>query len=297
MKLKLIFSLLISMLLFYKVYSVYNNDNDCNSVGDLVVIGDVHGCSQCLKQTLFKNGITNNDGLWIAGNRTVVQLGDIVGRGPDDLRVIKYIQQIELEAEQVNGKWIQLVGNHEDMELNGDYRYANDGPYGMYNDGSPAGSGFGNIDARIKQLGANGEIGKWLRQKPIIYKWNDIVMVHGGISSKEIAELGVDKINQEFWNGNTEVANHILWDRSLSLGEESVTCDILESILNELNANRMVVGHTITSFIKPGYIVVKCNEKMILTDVGMSSAFPSIPKYFKAAHFFKTDNNTTIYKY
>ena len=46
-----------------------------------------------------------------------------------------------------------------------------------------------NINSRIKEF-KGGEIGKWLRQKPIIYKWNDIVMVHGGISSKEIAKIG-----------------------------------------------------------------------------------------------------------
>jgi len=263
---------------------------DPSLVGDLVVVGDVHGCPDCLQATLFANGVTDSDAHWIAGNRTVVQLGDLIGRGPDDPGVIAFVQRMQLEAAIAGGEWIQLLGNHEYMELNGDFRYANDG---MEISPSPSPSpssqciGFCSLKARQEAF-VNGEVGAWLRKQPIVYQWNDVVMVHGGISSLEVARLGVDEINAGYFRGDRQIADKILWDRRLSLDPTGDSCRDLDNILDELDATIMVVGHTITASImgfEPGEIGERCGGKLKLADVGMSSAFTDIPKHHRAVHF------------
>ena len=255
-------------------------------VGDLIVIGDVHGCPQCLQTTLFTNGITDSGGHWVAGNRTVVQVGDLIGRGPDDPGVIAFVQRLQVEAKNNGGEWIQLLGNHEYMELNGDFRYANDGM-----SGSSSEVGFGSLSARREAFGESGAVGNWLRQQRIVYQWKDVVMVHGGISSLEVAKLGVDEINAGYFRGERKIVDHVLWDRRLSLDPTGDSCQVLDEILYELDANVMVVGHTITGSImgfEPGEIGERCGGKLVLADVGMSTAFSDIPKHHRAAHFFET---------
>ena len=261
------------------------NSMDPSLVGDLVVVGDVHGCPDCLQATLFANGVTDSGAHWIAGNRTVVQLGDIIGRGPDDPGVISFVQRMQREAVIAGGQWIQLLGNHEYMELNGDFRYANDG---METSRSSSCIGFCSLKERRKAF-LDGEIGAWLRKQPIVYQWKDVVMVHGGISSLEVARLGVDEINAGYFRGERQVADKILWDRRLSLDAIGDSCDDLDNILDELDATIMVVGHTITASImgfEPGEIGERCGGKLKLADVGMSSAFTDIPKHHRAVHFF-----------
>ena len=78
-------------------------------VGDVVAIGDVHGCLVCLQRTLAANGVTDpHTGAWIAGNRTVVQMGDLLDRGPDDASVIENIRNLAERANASGGRWCSL---------------------------------------------------------------------------------------------------------------------------------------------------------------------------------------------
>ena len=249
-----------------------------NQLGDAVAVGDVHGCLPCLRRTLQANRIVNVDGSWIAGNRTVVQLGDLIHRGPDDQAVINYVRRLEREAMAAGGEWVQLIGNHEQLELDG-----RGDPEAM--DG--AGVGFGSARARKQAFGLDGDVGSWLRGKQIVHRWEDTVFVHGGISSTSLAKLGVDGINALTFR-DARVMDHALWDRFLAKGSQELACRRLQEVLELLGAERMVVGHTITALagFEPGELGQRCDGRLMLVDVGMSSAFPRIPKLLKAAHFF-----------
>ena len=253
------------------------------ATGDLVAVGDVHGCLDCLMNTLEANGVVDSDGRWIAGKRTVVQLGDILGRGADDHKVIHHIRRLSSEASLAGGNWVQLLGNHEDMELNGDFRYAKDGPD----------AGYGTTSARAKAFSQGNPDGDWLRSLPVIYQWEGIVFVHGGLSIPELAQFGVETINRYARIPNTreQIVNHILWDRTLTLRKEKDVCPILDQVLDALGAHTMVVGHTITASagFAPGELAERCDGKLRMTDVGMSDAFENIPKFNRAAHFFSIE--------
>jgi hypothetical protein len=253
-------------------------------IGDVIAIGDVHGSINSLYQTLQANKVVDAQGDWIAGTRTVVQTGDLIGRGPDDLDVLQYIQRLQTQAATAGGAWIQLLGNHEWMELHRNYDYAVDGPGGI---------GFGSVQARDAAL-QGGELGTWLRSLPVIHQWEDVVFVHGGLTSLELATTGVDALNQHVTNylagkhTHASVANELLWTRALSAGPEKTACPALTAVLDTLGATKMVVGHTITATqgFAPGELGSRCNGQLHMIDVGMSSYFENIPKDWRAAHLY-----------
>ena len=162
------------------------------------------------------------------------------------------------------------------MNLLHDFRYAADGEGGV---------GFGSRAARIAAL--RGEAGDFLRSLPVVERWHSTVFVHGGLSDLRIARMGIDAINEHaraYLNGESgddTVAAHVLWTRDLSLGSEAAVCRHLPLILDALapgeGLRRMVVGHTITATLSgqgvdDGEIHERCDGKLVLVDVGMSSA-------------------------
>lgn len=162
------------------------------------------------------------------------------------------------------------------MNLVHDFRYAADGKGGV---------GFGSRAARIEAL--RGKAGDFLRSLPVVERWHSTVFVHGGLSDLGIARMGIDAINAHahaYLNGKSDddtVAAHVLWTRDLSLGSEAAVCRHLPLVLEALapgeGLQRMVVGHTITATIsgqgaEDGEIHERCDGKLVLVDVGMSSA-------------------------
>jgi hypothetical protein len=67
----------------------------------IVIIGDVGGCSDQLTQSI--RPVTD-------GGTLVIQVGDLIDRGPNSRGVLALVQQ-RLRADP--GRWIQLIGNHE----------------------------------------------------------------------------------------------------------------------------------------------------------------------------------------
>lgn len=61
-----------------------------------IAIGDVHGCADELEELL--------EALELQPNDRVIQLGDLVNRGPDSRRVLKLAREYKIEA---------ILGNHE----------------------------------------------------------------------------------------------------------------------------------------------------------------------------------------
>ena len=72
-----------------------------------LVIGDIHGCNQQLRQLLFQINLKPND--------ILVTLGDYIDRGPDSYGVIETLIDISKHC-----TLIPLRGNHEELLLNSD---------------------------------------------------------------------------------------------------------------------------------------------------------------------------------
>lgn len=72
----------------------------------IVIVGDVGGCAEQLEWVVLP--------LVEDPDTIVVQVGDLVDRGPDTPGVLRFVEE-RLRA----GRWIQLVGNHEAQYLGG----------------------------------------------------------------------------------------------------------------------------------------------------------------------------------
>lgn len=71
-----------------------------------IIIGDVHGCSDALKNLLEKVKPTGAD--------KIVMLGDLFDRGPDSYGVSETVRAL---AKEFGERFVLLRGNHEDYLL------------------------------------------------------------------------------------------------------------------------------------------------------------------------------------
>ena len=104
-----------------------------DNVRRIIVIGDIHGDFNILITCLKKAKVINSSNEWIGKDTHVVQLGDILdkgGRGIDssaqsmeEFSIFEFLNYLDTEAEKYGGRVHYLIGNHEIMNIQGDFRY------------------------------------------------------------------------------------------------------------------------------------------------------------------------------
>ena len=75
------------------------------------------------RRALRLAGAIGADPHWSAGKLTVVQTGDVIDRGDADREVLDLLERLRGEAARAGGALIALSGNHEIMNVAGDFRY------------------------------------------------------------------------------------------------------------------------------------------------------------------------------
>jgi hypothetical protein len=197
----------------------------------IVAIGDLHGDHDAWRAIARAAGLMDAKGKWSGGNATLVQMGDIVDRGPDSLKIIRDLMNLPREASKRGGKVIVLLGNHEAMMMTSDLRYVHPGEYAAfvgrdskarrervyeankatiqaaYRSRIPEmtpeaikGEWFktmplGKIEYQLAWR-PDGELGKWAVANPAVVRLGDTLFVHGGISAA-FAHLPLDEINRQ----------------------------------------------------------------------------------------------------
>jgi hypothetical protein len=203
---------------------------DLTGVARVVAIGDVHGAFDQFVAVLKMAGLVDARLQWSGGATRLVQVGDMVDRGPDSRKALDLLMQLEDEAPRAGGRVHALLGNHEVMNMLGDMRYVNPGEYEAFRGPSSAalrdryyrtvaseardlarhaGKPFdeaafreqffretplGFVEKR-QAFGADGVYGKWLRRHDTVVKINGVLFLHGGISPVA-APLGCRTINE-----------------------------------------------------------------------------------------------------
>jgi hypothetical protein len=90
----------------------------------IIVIGDVHGSQSEFMRILAASNITNGiDCNWLpqSKNTLLLQIGDIVDRGPGSTEVWECIEKLQSDPPE-HSHVVRLMGNHELMWLQGSYR-------------------------------------------------------------------------------------------------------------------------------------------------------------------------------
>jgi hypothetical protein len=172
------------------------------------------------------------------------------------------------EAEAAGGRVVPLLGNHEAMNLTGDWRYVS--PEDL--------AGYGGEAARKAAFAATGEDGRWLLERDAVARIGDTVFAHGGVGASW-AKLGVRGVNASvraalLGQGPPDVLgpDGPLWNRAYLLADPVAACAELGRALAELGATRMVVGHTTQ---KTGRVAERCGGQLYGIDTGVSAHYGS----------------------
>jgi uncharacterized protein YheU (UPF0270 family) len=95
----------------------------------LIAIGDVHGDFPAMMKALEIAEVMDKNGQWIGKDSVVVQVGDVLDRGDCELAIFTKLMRLKKKARSEGGNVIVMNGNHEIMNVMGDFRYATNGAY------------------------------------------------------------------------------------------------------------------------------------------------------------------------
>lgn len=67
--------------------------------------------------------------IWVGGDTTVVQMGDVLDRGDVEIGIIQLLRELDRLARPEGGAVFMLNGNHESLNVAGDFRYVTPGAF------------------------------------------------------------------------------------------------------------------------------------------------------------------------
>jgi hypothetical protein len=167
-----------------------NYTQSFENVDSISVVSDIHGEYETYLKLLKATGIIDDKLHWKFGKGHLVILGDIFDRGGMVTELLWHLFGLEKQAADAGGMVHILLGNHEIMVLSENLNYMN----------SKYKRVEGITGIRYFDLySGNSVLGNWLRSKPVAITINDIIFVHGGISSELVKRnLALKKINELF---------------------------------------------------------------------------------------------------
>jgi hypothetical protein len=250
----------------------------------LVAIGDLHGDLEHARRALRLAGAIDDRDRWSGGRLVVVQTGDEIDRGDDDRAILDLVEGLKRQAVAAGGELIALLGNHEVMNASLDFRYVTAGGFAAFSlfEGGDAAASLTQLPAqsrgRASAFAPGGAYASLESNRPFVVKVGDTVFVHGGVLPKHVA-YGLDRMNDELdaWlAGRRHDAPAVLvaedgpvWTRAYSSEDAPPDCAALATVLAQLGAKRMVVGHT----VQHQGVNSACDGKVWRIDVGMSRYF------------------------
>jgi len=198
--------------------------------GAVIAIGDVHGAFDDFVAILQHTRLIDKQNHWAGGKTTLVQVGDILDRGPKPRDAMDLLMALEGQASQDGGQVLALLGNHEVMNIMGDLRYVTPENYASFavaNSEERRKSAYqdyvkwrdshravlaelpepmelteaewiarhpaGYIEQR-EAFSPQGVYGKWLRKHSAVAEIKGVIFLHGGISPN-VAKMKVKDIN------------------------------------------------------------------------------------------------------
>lgn len=247
----------------------------------LVAIGDLHGDLAATRAALRLAGAIDDRDRWVGAKLVVVQTGDEIDRGDDDRAVIELFDRLADAAHGAGGEVRALVGNHEAMNVAGDFRYVTKASFAAFGDvdtrkvPGPVLAQF-PVEARgrLAAFYPGGPFALRLSQRNAVIVVGDTLFVHGGVTVEHV-RYGLARFNREVsrWMSGQGAPSPLaseeqgpLWTRRYSNDEQPVDCAELAATLDALEIKRMVVGHTPH---KDG-ITSACDGRVWRIDTGLS---------------------------
>ena len=186
----------------------------------------------------------------------LVQIGDVLDRGDEELELLELLRALKQEARAKGGRVITLLGNHEILNAAGVEIYASPRSAAKFVDG----------DGRSFRPGTPlaAELATW----PIACVVGDTAFIHAGLTVQAAREIDTTNAAaaqwisrgddagpppQMLWPTSALSPRSPLWMRDLSsppdVEPSASACGELEQALAVLGAKRLIVGHTVQSTI------------------------------------------------
>ena len=168
-----------------------------------------------------------------------------------------FVYKLYNQATLNNGKVHVLLGNHELLILNKDYRYLNE-KYVFLTRG---------LDIDYRNLFTNNTIlGNFIRSFKVAVEIDSVLFVHAGISAQLVNKrISIEELNRTFYLVLNQQKYDVLTERNLLVYSEAIsdkgpfwyrgfvtestiipraTQDELKTVLDFYGVNSMVIGHT-----------------------------------------------------
>jgi hypothetical protein len=261
----------------------------------VVAIGDLHGDLTATRVALRLAGVIDEEIRWAGGATVLVQTGDQLDRGDDELEILDLLDSLAEQARAVGGAVHVLNGNHELMNVEQDLRYVTLGGFLDFlptsiDDPETAAPQL-VVDAVHERLTAcrpGRHFAMRLADRNVVAVIGDTVFVHGGVLP-HVVDYGVERLNQEAraWVRNERPhppeilldSDGPVWSRHYSDDPDTEDCRLLEEALRGLAARRMVVGHT----VQEEGISSACGGMVWRIDVGLSRHYGGRPAVLELA--------------
>jgi hypothetical protein len=255
----------------------------------LVAVGDIHGDLDALLRILIGTGlVTEDSAAWSGGGDCLVLMGDLNDRGNDSIAVMDFVMGLQAGAAEAGGAVQALLGNHEAMAAEGDFRYVS-----AVETLSIERWWFDNVNGLHAVYRGNSPYAEWLRSRPVMLRAGGTLFVHAGLDRwmldhdpAEISARTRDWIAHfqgvapepdpsTVWLVSDDAPGP-LWTDRLRVDEEAVTGagdldEVIAAALERLDTRLLVVGHKPTAaldfriaFPHPAF-----GERVALVDTGI----------------------------
>ena len=244
----------------------------------LFILSDPHGNWEYFVSLLTAGQVIDSTYRWVFGKNHLVIIGDIFDRGDDVLPLFWLVYKLEQEAADAGGKVTFLLGNHEEMVLRNNVRYANKKYHEMAE----------KLNVPYADLwGADSELGRWLQSRNTAQIIGNNLFVHAGLSPGVLSgQLTIPAINDTVSHyllqsteerGQSESASFLfgsngpLWFRGMvrsDLKYNPIGAEVLNRALQQYGVTRIYVGHTIFKDIQ-GFF----NDRLIGVNVDNKDNF------------------------
>lgn len=291
----------------------------------IIVFGDIHGDYHLTIDMFTKAKLIieteNNKYKWIGDDTYVVQVGDQIDRcrpmpglpctdkkttyndEGSDVKIMEFFNDMDLQAREVGGAVISLLGNHELLNAMGQMQYVSYEGLKQFDDyvdpEDPKRKFQDGMEARIHAFQPGNQYAKMMgctRYPAVIIGSN--IFVHAGIIDALIKEIDLngrddfEKINIKIRRWllgllDEKYVEHIIkysknsmfWSRILGKIPAGVSLtnpecmDNIKNVLNLFQIGSMIIGHTPQSFLYSDDINSTCSNKIWRVDNGSSAAF------------------------
>ena len=231
----------------------------------VVAVGDIHGDLDALLRILVGTGLIGEDaGDWIGGTACLVLMGDLNDSGNDSIAVMDLLMGLQSQAPQSGGAVHALLGNHEALVADGNFRYVS-----AVEALSVEGWWFDNVNGLHAVYRGSSPYAEWIRSRPVMMRVGGSLFVHAGLdrwaldhdlvflarATREwiahVQGVAPEPDPSTFWLVS-DAAPGPLWTDRLRVSDGPIDGteglgEVLAQALERAGARRLIVGHKPTA--------------------------------------------------